>query len=75
MSRRSPLSAVNKAKSDIAEVDPSEPGNLDLRDTDHPTGTQQAAENAPTTHQASSKPRWLDSVSRPPARDRAQGGG
>ena len=38
--------ARDEAKSDIAEVDASEPENLDPRDTDHPTGTQQAAENA-----------------------------
>ncbi|HEY6576936.1 MAG TPA: hypothetical protein VI029_18860 [Mycobacterium sp.] len=38
--------ARDEAKPDIGEVDPSEPGNLDPRDTDHPTGTQQAAENA-----------------------------
>jgi hypothetical protein len=38
--------ARDEAKSDIAEVDASEPENLDPRDTDHPTGTQQAVENA-----------------------------
>ena len=37
--------ARDEAKSDVAEVDPSKPENLDPRDTDHPTGTQQAAEN------------------------------
>ena len=36
--------ARDEAKSDIADA--SEPENLDPRDTDHPTGTQQAAENA-----------------------------
>jgi hypothetical protein len=38
--------ARDEAKPNMAEVDPSEPGNFDPRDTDHPTGTQQAAENA-----------------------------
>ena len=38
--------ARDEAKSDTAEVDPSELQNLDPRDTDHPTGAQRAAENA-----------------------------
>jgi hypothetical protein len=38
--------ARHEAKSDIAKVDPSKPDNLDPRDTEHPTGAKQAAENA-----------------------------
>jgi hypothetical protein len=38
--------ARHQAKSDITKVDPSEPDDLDPRDTDHPTGSKQAAENA-----------------------------
>jgi hypothetical protein len=38
--------ARDEAKSDTAEVDPSEPQDLDPRDTDHPTGSQQAPDNA-----------------------------
>jgi hypothetical protein len=38
--------ARHEAKSDTAKVDPSEAENLDPRDTHHPTGAQQAAENA-----------------------------
>jgi hypothetical protein len=37
--------ARDEAKSDKTEVDPSKPENLDPRDTDHPTGAKQAAEN------------------------------
>ena len=38
--------ARDEANSDAAEVDPCKPENLDPRDTDHPTGSKQAAENA-----------------------------
>jgi hypothetical protein len=38
--------AHHEAKSDIAKVDPAQPDNLDPRDTEHPTGAKQAAENA-----------------------------
>ena len=38
--------ARDEAKSEVAEVDPSKPENLDPRDTEHPTGSKQAAENA-----------------------------
>ena len=36
----------DEPRSDVNQVKTSEHQNLDPRDTDHPTGTQQAAENA-----------------------------
>ena len=30
---------------DVAEADPTEPDGVDPRDTEHPTGAKQAAEN------------------------------
>jgi hypothetical protein len=36
----------DEPKSDVTQAKTSEQENLDPRDTDHPTGSQQAAENA-----------------------------
>ena len=38
--------ATEDHKAKVAQVKTTEPGSFDPRDTDHPTGSAQAAENA-----------------------------
>ena len=44
----------DERKAAITPAATTEPDNGDPRDTDHPTGSKQAAETPPTIHQVSS---------------------